>query len=34
VLRGEEQPRVLAVDTSLPLARALDDLAESARQHR
>jgi len=33
VLRGAEQPRVLAVDTSLPLALALRDLAESARRH-
>jgi predicted dehydrogenase len=33
VLRGGEEPRVLAVDTSLPLARALRDLAESARGH-
>jgi predicted dehydrogenase len=32
VLRGEEEPRVLAVDTSLPLALALRDLAESARR--
>jgi predicted dehydrogenase len=33
VLRGGEEPRVLAVDTSLPLARALHDLAGSARRH-
>ncbi len=26
VLRGEEQPRLLAVDTALPIARALNDL--------
>jgi len=32
VLRGEQEPRVLAVDTSLPLASALHDLAESARR--
>ena len=30
VLAGEAEPRLLAVDTSLPLARALHDLAESA----
>jgi predicted dehydrogenase len=34
VLDGEQEPRTLAVDTSLPLARALDDLAGSARRHR
>jgi hypothetical protein len=34
VLRGGEEPRLLAVDTSLPLARALHDLAESTRRHR
>jgi len=34
VLEGEQEPRTLAVDTSLPLARALDDLAGSARRHR
>jgi predicted dehydrogenase len=30
VVRGEEEPRLLAVDTSLGSARALDDLARSA----
>jgi predicted dehydrogenase len=30
VVRGEEQPRLLAVDTSLGSARALHDLASSA----
>ena len=30
VLAGEAEPRLLAVDTSLPLARALHDLAGSA----
>jgi predicted dehydrogenase len=34
VLEGEQAPRALAVDTSLPLARGLHDLAESARRHR
>jgi predicted dehydrogenase len=34
VLRGEQEPRMLAVDTSLPLARALQELAESARRRR
>jgi predicted dehydrogenase len=34
VLSDKTEPRVLAVDTSLPLARALHDLAESARHHR
>ncbi len=29
VLRGEEEPRMLAVDTSLATARALNDLAQS-----
>ena len=29
VIRGEEGPRLLAVDTSLPMAKALDDLAQS-----
>ncbi len=29
VLAGEDEPRLLAVDTSLPTARALHDLAES-----
>jgi predicted dehydrogenase len=32
VLRGEEEPRLLAVDTTLPVARALHDLAEAAGQ--
>jgi predicted dehydrogenase len=31
VLRGEEEPRLLAVDTALPVARALHDLAEAMR---
>jgi predicted dehydrogenase len=31
VLRGEEEPRLLAVDTTLPVARALHDLAEAMR---
>jgi predicted dehydrogenase len=34
VLRGGEKPRLLAVDTALPLAQGLHDLAESARRHR
>jgi len=34
VLRGEQEPRLLAVDTSLPTAQALHELAESAGQHR
>jgi predicted dehydrogenase len=34
VLRGEQPPKVLAVDTSLPLAEAVRDLAQSARRHR
>ena len=29
--RGEQAPRLLAVDTALPTAQALDDLAESIR---
>jgi predicted dehydrogenase len=33
-LRGGEEPRGLAVETSLPLARALHDLAESTRRQR
>jgi predicted dehydrogenase len=32
VIRGEEEPRLLAVDTSLPMATALDDLAQSFSQ--
>jgi predicted dehydrogenase len=32
VLRGEQAPRRLAIDTSLPTAQALSELAESARQ--
>jgi predicted dehydrogenase len=32
VLRGEEEPRLLAVDTALPVARALHDLAQAAGQ--
>lgn len=31
VLRGEEEPRLLAVDTTLPVARGLHDLAEAMR---
>jgi hypothetical protein len=34
VLRGEEEPRLLAVDTTLPVARGLHDLAEAAAQDR
>jgi predicted dehydrogenase len=34
VLRGEEEPRLLAVDTTLPVARGLHDLAEAAGQDR
>ncbi len=34
VLRGEQAPRLLAIDTALPTAQALDELAESARRHR
>lgn len=30
VLRGEEEPRLLAADTTLPVARALHDLTEAA----
>ena len=32
VIKGQEEPRMLAVDTSLPMARALDDLAQSFPQ--
>jgi predicted dehydrogenase len=32
VLRGEQEPRVLAVDSSLPTAQAMHDLAQSARR--
>jgi predicted dehydrogenase len=32
VLRGEEEPRLLALDTALPVARALHDLAQAAGQ--
>jgi len=32
VLRGEQEPRLLAIDTALPTAQALDELAESARR--
>jgi predicted dehydrogenase len=32
VLRGEQEARLLAVDTALPVAQALHDLAESARR--
>ena len=31
VLRGEQEPRLLAIDTALPTAQALSDLAESIR---
>jgi predicted dehydrogenase len=31
VLRGEQDPRLLAIDTALPTAQALNDLAESIR---
>jgi predicted dehydrogenase len=31
VLRGAEEPRLLAVDTALPVARGLHDLAEATR---
>jgi len=31
VLRGEEEPRLLAADTTLPVARGLHDLAEAMR---
>jgi predicted dehydrogenase len=34
VLRGEEEPRLLAVDTALPTAQSLHDLAASAASHR
>src|SRR5215467_5412622 len=34
VLLGEQEPRLLAVDTALPTARALHELAGSAAQHR
>jgi predicted dehydrogenase len=34
VLRGEQEPRLLAVDTALPTAQALHELAASAEQHR
>jgi predicted dehydrogenase len=34
VLRGEQEPRLLAVDTALPTAQVLHELAESAEQHR
>jgi predicted dehydrogenase len=33
VLRGQQAPRLLAIDTALPTAQALDELASSARQH-
>ena len=32
VIRGEQQPRSLALDTSLGSAQALHDLLESARR--
>ena len=34
VLRGEEEPRRLAVDTALPVAQGLHDLAGAAEQNR
>ena len=34
VLRGEEEPRRLAVDTALPVARGLHDLAKAAGEDR
>jgi predicted dehydrogenase len=34
VIRGEQEPRLLAVDTALRPAQALHALAESAQQHR
>ena len=34
VLRGEQEPRLLATDTALAPARALHELAESAERHR
>lgn len=34
VLRGEQEPRLLAADTALSTAQALHDLAESAERHR
>ena len=34
VLAGAEEPRLLAVDTALPVARGLHDLAEAARPDR
>jgi predicted dehydrogenase len=34
VLRGEQEPRLLSVDTALPTAQVLHELAESAEQHR
>jgi hypothetical protein len=34
VLLGEQEPRLLAVDTALPIARALHELAASAERHR
>jgi predicted dehydrogenase len=34
VLRGEQEPRLLAIDTALPTAQALAELAESAQQNR
>ena len=34
VLRGEEEPRLLAVDTALPVAQGLHDLAEAAVKDR
>jgi predicted dehydrogenase len=34
VLLGEQEPRLVAVDTALPTARTLHELAASAEQHR
>jgi len=34
VLHGEQEPRLLAVDTALSTVQALHDLAESAERHR
>jgi predicted dehydrogenase len=34
VLRGEQEPRLLATDTALSTAQALHELAESAERHR
>jgi hypothetical protein len=34
VLRDEEEPRLLAIDTALPVARALHDMAGAAARDR